>query len=442
MMKHYHLFFLLFYLVGQQVWSQPESKIKHADWIQGASVYEVNIRQYTPEGTINAFLPHLKRLNDMGVNILWLMPIQPIGEKNRKGGLGSYYSIKDYTAINPEFGTINDFKNLVSAAHSLKMKVIIDWVANHTAWDHPWINSNPERYQKDSSGQLLSPYDWTDVVQLNYQDKGLRKAMIEAMNFWVKETNIDGFRCDVAFLVPNDFWQDARKQLEKYKPLYLLAEAELPEHHVSAFNASYAWEFLHLMNSIQKKEKELQDLEVYLQEQTVKFPTNALRLTFVTNHDENSWNGTEFERYGTNAHNFMVLAYTFHGQPLIYSGQETNLNRRLAFFEKDSIQWHHLPNQAIIRRLLHLYTQEPALAHGTSKHTSILSIRADLIEYQRKFEASNVYVALNFGHTDAFVNQLPQGLWQDVLNEKIITVTQGQRLLIPAHQSLVLRKLN
>ncbi|MEZ5081981.1 MAG: alpha-amylase family glycosyl hydrolase [Bacteroidales bacterium] len=314
------------------VFSTPE-------WSKNANIYEVNIRQYTKEGTFRAFESHLPRLQNMGVKILWLMPIYPIGEKNRKGSLGSYYAVKDYKAVNPEFGTLEDFKSLVKKAHEMGFKVILDWVANHTAWDNQWIYNHPEWYSKDSLGNMVSPFDWSDVADLNYDEKSLWDAQIDALKFWVTEADVDGYRCDVAGMVPLEFWEKARYELDQIKPVFMLAEAEEVAHHEKSFDMSYAWELHHIFNKIAKGEKNANDLEAYFYKNDTAYPLHAYRMAFITNHDENSWNGTVTERMGEGGEAFTVLTYTLPGMPLIYSGQEVGLNKRLEFFEKDQIDW-------------------------------------------------------------------------------------------------------
>ncbi len=319
--------------------ADPESYVKHPQWSKNANIYEVNIRQYTKEGTFKAFEKHLPRLKKMDVDILWLMPVFPISEKNRKGTLGSYYAVKDYKAVNPEFGTMDDLKELVGKAHNMGFKVILDWVANHTGWDNAWITEHPGWYTKDSTGKMVSPFDWTDVADLNYDNKELWKAMTDALEFWVKEADVDGYRCDVAGMVPTEFWNQARAKLDKIKPVFMLAEAEQPDLQIHAFDMTYAWELHHIMNQIAKGEANADNIEQYFEKQDTTFPQNAYRMNFITNHDENSWNGTVNERMGESAKAFAVLTYTLPGMPLIYSGQETGLNKRLKFFEKDEIEW-------------------------------------------------------------------------------------------------------
>lgn len=316
------------------------AKNVHPEWVYNAVIYEVNTRQYTPEGTFSAFSEHLPRLQDLGADILWFMPVQSIGTKDRKGTLGSYYSIKNYTEVNSEFGTLEDFKKVVKEAQDLGMKVILDWVGNHTSRDAVWVETHPDWYVRDSLGNLNIMYDWTDIAQLNYAVPEMREAMIEAMKFWIRETGIDGFRCDVAGEIPADFWEVAKDSLTMLNPdIFLLAEAEKPELNESVFDAYYAWDFHHRMNNVAQGKEGVDSLRSFLQRMNSRFSRHAIPMYFTSNHDENSWNGTEFERMGEAAKTFAVLTYMLPGIPLIYSGQEAGLNRRLAFFEKDFIGW-------------------------------------------------------------------------------------------------------
>jgi alpha-amylase len=346
-------FGLLIYLVScgkKQANEQKSDKkdslqfvVQHPEWTKNATIYEVNVRQYTPEGTFKAFEKQLPHLKELGVDILWFMPIYPIGVKNRKGKLGSYYSVKDYESVNPEFGSLEDFKTLVKQAHELGFHVIIDWVANHTAWDHLWTKTHPDFYTKDSLGKFIPPIgtDWADVIDLNYDNKQLRSEMTSALKFWVDSTKIDGFRCDVADWVPIEFWDQARTELNIIKPVFMLAEAENPKLHLQAFDATYAWNMHHIMNDIAQGKKNVFALDSFFIKETSLYPLNALRMQFVTNHDENSWNGTVKEKFGDGEKAFAVLTYTVPGIPLIYSGQEANLDKRLKFFEKNLIDWNN-----------------------------------------------------------------------------------------------------
>lgn len=326
-------------------------------WAKDAVIYEVNIRQYTPEGTFNAFAQHLPRLKELGADILWFMPIQPISQKNRKGNLGSYYAVQDYRKVNPEFGTMEDFKNLVNKAHQMGFRVILDWVANHTGWDN-WLMVEHEEWYTRINDSVVAPVaDWTDVADLNYEEPGLRRYMIESMQYWVKEANIDGYRCDVAAMVPTDFWEQARMALDSVKPVFMLAEAWEPELTAGAFDACYAWDLLHTMNDIAAGKKTAAVLPAYFHKVDSLYTSRTILMNFLTNHDENSWNGTIGERFGDLQKAFAVLTYTVPGMPLIYSGQEVGLNHRLQFFEKDEIKW------ADDLKLTAFYTQLDKLKH-------------------------------------------------------------------------------
>lgn len=306
-------------------------------WANGAVIYEVNIRQYTPEGTFQAFAKHLPRLKQMGVRILWFMPITPIGKVHRLGTLGSYYACSSYTDINPEFGTLDDFKALVQQAQALGLKVIIDWVANHTGWDHHWTKEHPDWYVKDASGNFTEKNGWKDVIDLDYTQNEMRKAMIAAMQFWMHTANIDGFRCDMAHLVPLDFWMEARQQCDAVKPLFWLAETENVQYH-DAFDVSYAWQWMHQTEAYAKGTAGINNLYNTLHDYS-QYPADSYKLFFTSNHDENSWNGTEYEKYGGAALPLAVHSFLWRGLSLIYSGQESPNKKRISFFDKDLIEW-------------------------------------------------------------------------------------------------------
>ena len=360
-------------LLGLFFWSctqkpvQPEGKI-HPDWVKNAVIYELNTRQFSPEGMFAAAQAELPRLKELGVDVVWIMPIYPIGELERKGTLGSYYAISDYKAVNPEFGTLDDFRAFVSESHRLGMKVIIDWVANHTSPDAVWT-VNKDWYVLDSLGDFIVQYDWTDIAKLDYNNPDMREAMIDAMVFWLREADIDGFRCDVAGEVPTDFWEEAVVRLQAVDPeVFMLAEAEKPELNEKAFDAYYGWEMHHVMNLLAKGERRPDSLWTYFKGHDARFPKNAVPMMFTSNHDENSWNGTEFERMGDAAKTFAVFTYVIPGMPLIYNGQEAGFDRRLEFFEKDSIDWHDpqgfTPFYQSLNRLKHSH---PALYAGTAE---------------------------------------------------------------------------
>lgn len=337
----------------------------HTEWSKNANIYEVNIRQFTDKGTIVAFQKHLPRLKEMGVEILWLMPVFPVGELNRKGSLGSYYAVKNYKDINPEFGNIDDFKALVNEAHKLGMYVILDWVANHSAWDNQWAIEHPEWYQHAENGDFVSPFDWTDVIAFDYTNPSMRDSMIDALNFWITETDVDGYRCDVAGMVPTDFWESARIEMDSIKPVFMLAEDEdNPELLKKAFDMNYGWKLHHIMNDIAKGKKNANDIWDYFAWNDTVYPSGSYRMYFTSNHDENSWNGTVSERMGDAGDALAILAYTVPGMGLVYSGQEADLNKRLRFFEKDTISWENLANADIYTTLNNLKKENQALWNG------------------------------------------------------------------------------
>lgn len=338
------------------------------EWAKNSVLYEVNIRQYTPEGTFKAFETHLPRLKELGVDILWIMPINPISVKNRKGSLGSYYAVQDYKGINPEFGTMEDFKGLVKKAHEMGFKVIIDWVANHTGWDNQWIVDHKDWYTQDSLGNVIPPNpDWSDIADLNFDSKPMRRAMIDAMDFWVKETDIDGFRCDVAWGVPQDFWEAATASLDSIKPVYMLAEDEdHPGLLEKSFDSNYAWKLHHLLNEVAQGKKTAADIKKYYTDSINKYAQGSFPMQFITNHDENSWQGTEYERMGDAVKTFATLTFTIEGIPLLYSGQEAGLHKRLLFFEKDTINWSNLEMQNYYQSLVKLKKANAALWNGTA----------------------------------------------------------------------------
>jgi len=314
--------------------------VEHVQWSKNASIYEVNIRQFTPEGTFNAFAGHLPRLKELGVDILWIMPIHPIGEKNRKGSLGSYYSVKDYYGINPEFGTKEDFQNLVNKIHEMGMYVIIDWVANHSAWDNELIEKHPEWYTQNENGEIVAPVDdWTDVADFNFEVPEMQDYMIGALKYWVTDFNIDGYRCDVAGMVPVEFWNKARYELDKIKPVFMLAEASEAELHEYAFDMTYSWDMHFIWNDIAQGKKNITDLTNQWEKEKTQYKPSDYRMQFISNHDENTWKGTVFERLGDAVKTFAVLSATIPGMPLIYNGQEACMDKRLRFFDKDTIDW-------------------------------------------------------------------------------------------------------
>jgi glycosidase len=409
-MKHTFIFILFLALLmdmGCKNTSQTTNKAdtkSHTDWSKNAVIYEVNIRQFTQEGTFKAFERHLPRLKDMGVDILWLMPIHPIGIKNRKGSLGSHYAVKDYLNVNPDYGTMADFKHLVKTAHDHNMKVIIDWVANHSAYDNRLVDEHKDWYVLDEKGNPKPPVaDWSDVADLNYDKPELRAYMTDALKFWIQQTNIDGYRCDVADMVPNDFWEKSIAELRKIKPIFMLAEADKPEMHTIGFDMTYAWEFHHLLNKVAKGEKTADDIKAYYQSENYKRYSKAnYRMNFTSNHDENSWNGSEYERMGSaNAVKCLgVLAATTTGMLLIYTGQEDSLTRRLKFFDKDAIQWGHYSLENYYKALCKVKKDNPSLWNGEfgGDMQFIDTKNPNILAFTRQKGEKSVLVILNLSN--------------------------------------------
>jgi len=380
----------------------------HVEWSRNANIYEVNIRQYTKEGTFKAFARHLPRLKKMGVDILWLMPVQPIGEKNRKGTLGSYYAVRDYTAVNPEFGTLDDLRSLVRQAHGMGMRVIIDWVANHTAFDNPWTVQHPDWYLKNDKGEIFpvtytdgaEPEYWTDVTGLDWKNKDLWKGMQDAMLFWVREADIDGFRCDVAGKVPTPFWNEARAALDRVKPVFMLAEADKPDLHEHAFDMTYGWDTKDLFKDIAKGKADARTLKTFLEQPPKAFPPGAYRMRFTSNHDENSWSGSDVELYGPAFKAMAMLAATLPGMPLIYGGQEAGLDKRIEFFEKDPIDWKTYQYAPFYTELLKLKHDNRALWNGQyGAPVQVLDTGNDKVfAFRRQMEGNVVQVTVNLSN--------------------------------------------
>jgi glycosidase len=392
----------------------PPTTVIHPDWIKSAVLYEVNVRQYTPEGTFNALAQRLPKLKELGFDILWLMPVHPIGELNRKGPLGSYYSVKDYRGINPEFGNMDDFKALVKRTHELGLHIIIDWVPNHSSWDNELVATHPEWYAKDSLGKMFSPWDWTDVVKFDYNQAALREYMISAMKFWVKETGIDGFRYDVAHQVPVDFWNEVRPALQAVKPdILLMAEAEQRPLHEQSMDLSYGWELHHIMNLVAQGKQDVTAIDQYFKNAARDYNTNDIRIYFTSNHDENSWNGTEWERMGNATEVMTVFTYTIPGMPLVYSGQEAGSSKRLKFFEKDPIEWKDHPFFALYQKLNRLKKENQALWNpGFGGNYLRLATGHDnqVLAFKREIGTNSVVVVLNLSANPVSIRLAPESV--------------------------------
>ncbi len=409
--------------------------MKHAAWSYRAVLYEMNIRQLTPEGTLRAAAERLDFLRELGIDAVWLMPPYPIGEVNRKGTLGSFYSVKDYCAINPEFGTMEDFDAFTARAHALGMKVLLDWVANHTSRDARWLTEKPAAwYQRDEEGEALVPWDWTDTAQLDYANREVWQGQIDAMKFWIEHHAVDGFRCDMAMLVPIAFWQEAACRLRAVKPdLFLLAEAEELNLFDGAFDACYGWKTHHLMNDVAAQRCRIPVLREHLAAERREYPREAIRLQFTSNHDENSWNGTEFARMGGAAEIMAVLTFLLpQGLPLIYTGQEVGCDHSFSFFERDPIR-DYTPNRTteLYRRLIALKHAAPALAAGEQggEPVEIRNNAEDcLMVLVRETADSRVVAQLNLSpyaiHAD-YRTGIYAGDYTDAMT--------GRRVLLPEH---------
>ena len=387
-----------------------DASFKTVDWIKDKTIYEVNLRQYTEAGSFKAFESHIPRLKEMGVEVLWFMPVTPISEKGRKGSLGSYYACSSYTKLNAEFGTEQDFLSLIQLAHKHEMKVMIDWVANHTGRQHEWMDQHPDWFSQDIDGNFTERNGWEDVVDLNFDNQAMRAALIGAMQYWVRTFNIDGFRCDMADLVPLDFWYSARKACETIKPLFWLAECEDIAYH-SVFDASYAWSWMHATTKLVNEQLGVNEIYNILHDYA-QYPQGAYKLFFTSNHDENTWNGTEYEKYGIAAKAWAVFTFMWKGIPLIYSGQELPNHKRLAFFDKDKIEWAQQTHLgAFYKTLIELRKNYACIIKGdsfnlpTSNNQVMAFLRYDhapekksVMESVKESEKQIILVLLNFSH--------------------------------------------
>ncbi len=391
------------YAQSKQINYQPKKyvELKHPDWSKNATIYEVNLRQYTSEGTFNAFAKHLPRLKEMGIDIIWLMPVNTIGVKNRKGKMGSYYSVKDYYGINEELGTKADLKNLVKQIHAMGMHVIIDWVANHSAWDNALVTQHPEWYTKTPEGNFQPTpwYDWEDIIDFDYDRPGLRKYMTDVLKYWIREIDIDGYRCDVAGFIPVDFWENVREELDKIKPVFMLAEWESRDLHKKAFDMTYSWSLWDKMHDATVGKKSISGLVEYMAHDVSTFPKDGYRMTFTDNHDKNSWEGNQYSNFGEALPACMVMAATVNGMPLVYSGQEAGLDRSLAFFDKDTIVWKQHPFFDIYKKLFALKHQNKALWNGAwgGEMVRIFNDKpSQVISFSREKDGDKVISIINF----------------------------------------------
>ncbi len=423
-----------------------ETGFETPNFLLSSNIYEVNVRQYTPEGTFEAFAKHLPRLKHMGVEILWFMPIHPIGLVNRKGSLGSYYSVRDFKDVNPEFGSKADFDLLVNQIHALDMKIIIDWIANHAAWDNVWTLDNPNFFLRDELGAFKNAFDWDDVIQINHECDEEQNAMIDAMKYWVEKHNIDGFRADLAHLTPLAFWIKARTHLTSIKQnLIWLAETEEPNYH-KAFDISYTWKWMHEVELFCKGDKTLVDCINVLKWQKAAFTTTAQRMFFTSNHDENSWNGTEYEKYGKAVKNLAVFGSTFIGITMLYSGQELPNTKRLPFFDKDEIAWQPINELHTFYKTLLEFRKKIALYKNASINDVYFYeeyLSENILAYKIEKDDETVLVFLNF--TDDYKsitlnNEINNLHYKNLFTEEIMLLDNLTLIKISPFDNLVLVK--
>ncbi|MCJ8153011.1 alpha-amylase family glycosyl hydrolase [Chryseobacterium sp. SSA4.19] len=396
------------------------------EWVKNATIYELNIRQFSEEGSFKAIEKQLPRLKKMGIDIIWLMPVHPIGEIHRKGTLGSYYSVKDYYSVSSEFGTEEDFRHLVSAIHQQDMYVILDWVANHTSWDNEMVIKHPEWYRKSRKDTFQSTRwrDYDDIIELDYRHPELREYMTEALKFWISEYDIDGYRCDIASFVPIDFWENARTELETIRPVFMLAEAEDRELHRKAFDATYNWTLWNILHQIAMNERNVKTLtEAYIAEHVSIFPKEGIRLNFIDNHDKNSWEGNPYSNFGDALKAATVFTVMMDGMPLVYNGEEAGLNRSLEFFEKDPIEWKSHENEALYTTLFALKHKNQALWNGRygGEMVRIMNDRMDqVISFVREKNGDRVLTFINFSKQSLIVQfdtSFDTGLYTNLFTE-------------------------
>lgn len=425
---------------------------KHPEWSYSAVLYELNIRQFTAEGTFNAAIERLPFLRSIGVDAIWLMPIYPIGVEGRKGSLGSYYSIRDYKGVNSEFGTEDDLRAFISAAHAMGIKVLLDWVANHTARDARWITERAaDWYERDEQGVAKVPWDWTDTAKLNYANHDVWRGQIDAMRYWVEEFGVDGFRCDMAMLVPIEFWQEVSEELHRIKDdIFMLAEAEEDNLFDKAFNMSYQWNVHHIMVDIAKGARRVWDLRNAIHTERARYPREAMRMSFTSNHDENSWSGSEQSRFGAALEVMTALTFLMPAtMPLIYTGQEVGYDHSFEFFERDHLPAEHYRENRtteLYRRLCNLKHKERALDAG-ERGGDMIEIENNakdcMMTFVREVEGSRVVAILNLSpytiHAD-FRTGIYAGRYYDAISgEYVVLDDHVERDIVPWHYQILVK---
>ena len=435
-MKKTLLLFLLFFISCND--QKELSKNFNINEIKDGVIYEANIRQYSESGKFQDFTKDIYKLKDLGVKIIWLMPIHPISKTNRKGTLGSYYSISDYKAVNPEFGNKDDLDELIKEAHKHDMLVILDWVANHTGWDHKWIENKPDYYTKNENGEITDPinpstgesWGWTDVADLNFDNMDMQNEMIGAMEYWVKEHEIDGYRLDAAHSCPASFWKKSIKRLKKIKNVLMLAESD--GYHtggfelIELFDMSYNWSGHHVLNRIYKKENNSEDLKININRNLNDYSSKHVLMNFTSNHDENTWAGTVFDRYGDGAKTFAALTYFLPGIPLIYNGQEYGLNKRLEFFEKDFITKKQTDFYEFYSNLNSLKKENNLLDIDSEiKFEIIETNNKNLICYKRTKNNDSMYFVANLSEESQEINTEFSETLKSLNSDKMISLKKN-----------------
>lgn len=440
MYKAYKCFYILIgiFVLSNCSYAQNQNRIDdHPAWIMQGNIYEVNVRQYTPEGTFKAFEKSLPRLKKMGVQTLWFMPINPISKVDRKGTLGSYYAVSDYMAINPEYGTMNDWKELVKHCHEMGFKVIIDWVPNHTGADNYWLTAHPDFFVKDSTGKPLSPFDWSDTRQLDYSNTTMQDSMINAMKFWITNSDIDGFRCDVAWNVPDAFWKKCIPQLRAMKNIFMLAESDKASDQIDGFDATYPWPEFHTMVDIAAGKKNALSLDSIMNITNRAFPQNALLLYFTSDHDENSWNKADYGTMPGASHApFAVLTQTLpRSIPLIYSGQEEPFLDSISFFYKDTITFKKYARADFYSKLLHLRKENSALAANASFEKIQSNNDNNIYAFIRQNGKNKILVLVNLSNTQQHVtlsDQSINGTATNLFTSKKENINNNQSMTLKA----------
>ena len=423
------------------------------EWAKNAVLYQCNVRQFSREGNFAGVRKQLPRLKELGVDVLWLMPIHPIGVLKRKGRLGSPYSVKDYYAINPDYGTMADFKNLVGSAHELGLQVILDWVPNHTSWDSKWKETHPEYFSR-YNGDFTVPLnergepitDWSDVCDLDYGNPATRKAMIEAMQYWLKQGDVDGFRVDMAGLVPNDFWEEARPALDSVKIPFMLAEwQDEPQHFKSCFNANYGWKWKDVTKDIGAGRQNAHSLDTLLDYLDDFYPKWYYQLYFTQNHDENAHNGTESQLYGASADAFNVLMFTWQGMPMLYNGQEDGLSQQLDFFDRDPIRWKKFAKKEFFQKLCNLRHNNQALwsgLHGAELEKIPTNADEFVYAFTRGKDGNRVIVVINMSKqsrtTTLDLDSDMLGAYTNLFGASTVQVTREMTLNLKPWEYLVL----